>query len=103
MKKAVYTLTVFILAVSLAGCAGTGFLRDDLMDGDRPAATGMPAVSASPAVATPDVGDGIVRDEDGIITDDDTGAAATPRPDTGKKGEGMGKTASPSPSASPAN
>ena len=44
MKKAVYTLTVFILAVSLAGCAGTGLLRDDLMDGDRPAATGMPTV-----------------------------------------------------------
>jgi len=101
MKKAVYTLTAFVLAVSLAGCAGTGLIRDDLIDGDRPAGTDYPTVSASPAVVTPDVEDGVVRDDDGIITDDDTGAAATPRPDAGKKTEGNGKTASPSPSASP--
>ena len=30
---------------------------------------------------------------DGIITDDDTGTGLTAKPDTGKKGEGGGKTA----------
>ncbi len=101
MKKAVYTLVTAALVLSLTGCAGT-----DLMDGGRmedrdPAATAAPAVSASPAVVTPDVEDGIVRDRDGIITDDDTGAETTARPNTGRKTGDNGMAASPSPSASP--
>ena len=99
MKKAVYTLTMAVLVFSLAGCGAMG-LVEDILPSASPAA-GTPAVFASPAVVTPDVEDGIVKDEDGIITDDDTGADPTAKPDTGKKGEGGGKTVSPSPSASP--
>ena len=97
MKKAVYTLMTAALVLSLTGCAGMG-----LMDGGQTEApTVSPAVSASPAVVTPDVDDGVVRDRDGIITDDDTGAETTARPDTGRKTGETGMTASPSPSASP--
>ena len=99
MKKAVYTLTMALLVFSLAGC-GTMGLVEDILPTASPA-VGDPAVSASPAAVTPDVEDGIVKDEDGIITDDDTGTDPTAKPDTGKKGAGSGKTVSPSPSASP--
>ena len=60
MKKAVYTLTMAVLVFSLAGCGAMG-LVEDILPSASPAA-GTPAVSASPAVVTPDVEDGIVKD-----------------------------------------
>ena len=69
MKKAiVYIIAVLIALNALAGCG---------MSADRNTATASP----TPMVTTPDVNNGIVNDNDGIITDRDNGrvgASATP-------------------------
>ncbi len=83
MKKATaFLLCAAALTAILSGCGYMG------MAGDVPSQTEIPAVSASPAVVTPDPGDGIVRDDDGIITDGDTGRGTGTRPNTGTAGTG---------------
>ncbi|MBQ7737619.1 MAG: hypothetical protein IJT62_07265 [Oscillospiraceae bacterium] len=80
-KKTIYSLAVLLAFSFLVACGRNG-ATEVLPDGS-------PIVSASPMVVTPDMNDGVVRDDDGIITDSDTGNTATSRPET-------------SPSASPA-
>ena len=68
MKKAMVYILALTVAFSamLTGCGemgGTG--------SDTPAPTETPQISA-----TPDPSDGIVRDEDGLITEEDSGVNA---------------------------
>ena len=100
-KPAAYILTAVVLLSSLSGCGRTGEEYD-------PAAA--PPATATPIIVTPDPQNGVVRDEDGIIEDRDTGRegtvpghgalGATVRPGTGNT-NGMVQT--PSPTPSPAN
>ena len=113
----VYTFTLALLMAALAGC---GNMRNDY---DL-----HPGTTADPLIGSPDPGDGMVNDHDGIITDDDNGLVNVPDLDTepvttpasgntagngnttgngttagnGTTGE-RGTNASASPSASPAN
>ena len=71
MKKGtVYILLLAALLLSLAACGAS----------DKPAPAESPKPTASPAMPTPDVNDGIVNDDDGIIDDDDTGIVPTQTP-----------------------
>ena len=79
MKKILSICLVFALAaVLLPGC---GMLPQPSVPGNEP--------TSSPMIVTPDLEDGITRDEDGIITDEDTGAIRdaqpTPRADRGEE------------------
>ncbi len=83
MKRIVCVCMFMALCTALTGCGFTGMPENGVN------ATDNPTVSASPAVVTPDTGDGIVRDNDGVITDDDTGTGM-PRTDAGRTGAGTG-------------
>ena len=89
MKKiVVYTITAILSLSILAGCGRMGDKREDAGSAERP------MTSASPMIVTPDPEDGVVRDEDGIITEGDPGR--------GQNGGGTGiASAAPAASASP--
>jgi len=67
MKKSIAIIAAALLILSLAGCADSGLDMDMTAS---PVPTAMP--SASPYVS-PDMSDGEVKDDDGIIEDKDTG------------------------------
>lgn len=67
MKKYIAIIAAALLILSLAGCADSGLDMDMTAS---PVPTAMP--SASPYVS-PDMSDGEVKDDDGIIEDKDTG------------------------------
>ena len=85
MKKSIAIIAAALLILSLAGCAN-GEMDDNIVT--SPVPTAMP--SASPYVS-PDMSDGEVKDDDGIIEDRDTGDR-----DDDKDG-GIGIVVSPSP------
>ena len=85
MKKSIAIIAAALLILSLAGCADGG-VDDNMMT--SPAPTAMP--SASPYM-TPDMSDGEVKDDDGIIEDKDTGDR------NDDKDGGIGIVVSPSP------
>ncbi len=77
MKRTMVFALALTLAFStlLAGCGemnGTG--------GKTGLPTPTPQQTAAPGTMTPDPADGVVRDQDGIITDGDTGSPATDAP-----------------------
>lgn len=84
MKKYfAYLLSVLVLSIALCGCG-----RNDVNDNtvvNTPVVTPMITLDPSPSMM-PDVNDGEVKDEDGIIEDKDTGkndtttATSTPAP-----------------------
>lgn len=81
MKKAVVYILILVFALAaLTACSANG--TTDL----EPETTAGTNASASPAVVTPDPDDGMVQDEDGIITDDDTGSLNTPDTDMQHRG-----------------
>ena len=91
MKKAiVYTvLPVFLLSFA-AGCG--------MADRNERLPSPTPMITATPTtMPTPDVGNGVVNDRDGVITPEDNGttpsATATPRP--GKTTPGTTPSATP--------
>lgn len=67
MKKSIINIAfALILSAILCGCGTTA-------DTDRPQATAVPAPTATVSpMATPDITDGEVTDEDGIVGDIDT-------------------------------
>ena len=67
MKKYIAIIAAALLILSLAGCPDSGLDMDMTAS---PVPTAMP--SASPYVS-PDMSDGEVKDDDGIIEDKDTG------------------------------
>ncbi len=85
MKRAI--ILVCVLATICAALCGCGSLRDDRPT-QAPAATSDLVPEISPML-TPDMNDGIVKDEDGMIEDNEPIGTAVP-------------SASPKPSASPA-
>lgn len=85
MKKSIAIIAAALLILSLAAC-GNGGVENDMMA--SPVPTAMP--SASPYVS-PDMSDGEVKDDDGIIQDKDTGGS------NDDKNGGMSVTISPSP------
>lgn len=98
MKKTIYILAVALVLSSMAACRNAGM--NELLPGDAP------QTSSSPLITTPEASDGIVRDDDGIITDDDTrgnGTVRTPTPTTAPATARPESSAMPSasPSASP--
>ena len=90
MKKAVYIILPALLLLHAAGCG--------MADANERVTSPSPVVSATPGMTTPDVGNGVVNDRDGVITPGDNGmtttAAPTARPEKTKPGT--------SPSATPA-
>ena len=71
MKKGtVYILLLAALLLSLAACGAS----------DKPMPSGTPGATNSPTMPTPDMNDGMVNDDDGIIDDDDTGIVPTQTP-----------------------
>ena len=54
-----------------------------------------PAITASPEMTTPDVGDGVVNDRDGVITPEDNGIPASPNAGTTARPGMASPTASP--------
>ena len=85
MKRAI--ILVCVLAIICAALCGCGSLRDDRPT-QAPAATAELIPEVSPML-TPDMNDGIVKDEDGMIEDNEPIGTAVP-------------STSPKPSASPA-
>ena len=72
-KEIVYILSLAALIFSLCACGAA----------NNPSATNAPPATGTPtAMPTPDMNDGIGNDEDGIITDDDTGVVPTQTPMT---------------------
>lgn len=69
MKKA----TVYILALILIMCVLLAGCGENLTNRKGTSATEAPKATVLPETMMPDPGDGVVNDEDGIITDDDTG------------------------------
>ena len=92
MKKTiVYILTVAALALALSGCGGS-------MDDSGIQVTPRPGVTMAPDVtAMPDVNNGVVNDDDGVITEGDNGPMETRAPATPKPQN----TAAPKTSATP--
>lgn len=95
MKRAVlFVLIAAVVCIPLCGCAD----RDTGLD-DYAAATPMVPESspeASPLITpvpTPDIDDGIVQDQDGLIEDEDTGRNSV----SGKTGTANGAMLNPSP------
>ena len=89
MKKAAEYILLPVLSLSLLAGCGAAQRRDDAK---------KPESTADVVISTPSAEDGMVKDEDGIITDGDTGAV----PDvTAAPGRGT-SSPSASPSASPA-
>ena len=96
MKKAIaYTCAAVLCLCALTGC---GRMENDA---GKTSPSPSPVATSTPASATPDVSDGIVNDNDGIITSDDNGAVAEPSavPETTAGAETT--PALPSPSSSP--
>ena len=89
MKRTIIFVCVFALFCTvLSGC---GSFR-----GDAPLRTPMPTMDLVPEISpvlTPDVNDGVVTDQDGVIGDRDPAASASPS---------ASPAASPTPSSSPA-
>ena len=85
MKKAM----VYILALTVACSAlltGCGELRGTGSDTSAPEET--PQTSAGSETMTPDPKDGVVRDEDGLITEKDSGSATESGKETPRTLEG---------------
>ncbi len=78
MKRTMVYVLALTLAFStlLAGCGE----RNNAKDGKTGMPTTTPQQTAAPGTMTPDPADGVVRDQDGIITDGDTGSPATGAP-----------------------
>ena len=91
MKKViVYTVLPVLLVAYAAGCG--------MANENQRLPSASPVISASPEVVpTPDVGNGVVNDRDGVITPGDNGLRASPSP-TARPG---GVLPSASPSATP--
>lgn len=73
---------VYVLALTLAFStllAGCGEMTNG-KDGKTGTPTAAPQQTVVPGTVTPDPADGVVRDQDGIITDGDTGSPATGAP-----------------------
>ena len=71
MKKViVYTVLPFVIFALASGC---GMANDP---GKVP--TASPMITAAPEMTTPDVGNGVVNDRDGVITPNDNGLAPAP-------------------------
>ena len=70
MKKGIVYILALAALLSLCACGAA----------DKPSATNEPKPSGSPMTATPDMNDGIVNDDDGIITDAHTGVVPTQTP-----------------------
>ena len=70
MRKAMVYILALTLAFStlLAGCG------ENTKDRDGTKETQKPQTSAAPETMMPDPEDGVVKDDDGIITDGDTGS-----------------------------
>ena len=93
MKKTiVYILVIAALILALSGC-GDSMKDSGIQMTPRPEVTAKPQVSAMP-----DVNDGVVNDDNGVITEGDNGPMETRAPATPKPRN----TAAPKPSASPA-
>ena len=92
MKKTiVYILAAAALVLALSGCGGN--VNDNgLQVTPRPEVTMKPQVTAMP-----DVNDGVVNDDDGVITEGDNGPMETRAPATPKPQH----TAAPKASATP--
>lgn len=71
-RKLAYLLAVLTLTMGLAGC-GDSNMDNDMLISPSPSAAHTAMPSASPYIS-PDVDNGIVGDEDGIIDEGDTGA-----------------------------
>ena len=78
MKRTMVYVLALTLAFStlLAGCGE----MNNAKDGKTGMPTATPQQTATPGTMTPDPADGVVRDQDGIITDGDTGSPATDAP-----------------------
>lgn len=86
MKKYfAYSLSVLVLSIALCGC-GRNNVNDNTVV-NTPVVTPMITLDPSPSMI-PDMNNGEVKDEDGIIEDKDTGnnnstgATSTPAPTT---------------------
>ena len=95
--------TIIFVCVSAMLCAvlcGCGSFRNDGMTAESPAAT-MDLIPEISPVLTPDMDDGIVNDQDGMIEDHDTGTqtgTVSPSPNGGtgtgsSTGTGTGSSA----------
>ena len=79
-NKAVYILALALLCGTLAGCGA----NDEGRRSEEPIEPIMTPM--------PDVGDGIVNDEDGVITEGDNGLPmVTERPDLNDNGSAKGQ------------
>lgn len=92
MKKTiVYILTVLALILALSGCGMTA--EDNALQ-----VTPRPQITVKPEMtAMPEVNDGVVNDDDGVISKDDNGPMETKAPATMKPQQ----TTAPKVSASP--
>ena len=99
MKKTiVYILAVMALVLALGGC-GDGRVDDGIRVTPYPQTTQMPQVTPMPQVsAMPEVNNGVVNDDNGVITEDDNGPMETKAPASEKPKN----TEAPKASASPA-
>ena len=94
MKKTM----VYVLALTLAFSAllsGCGDMRRP--EGSKATPTAAPQQTVQPGTMTPDPKDGVVRDDDGIITKEDSGNVTekgTAKEPEGKAGVGGEKPAS---------
>lgn len=87
MKKAVlYTVLPALLATLAAGCG--------MAEPNDRFPTASPVISVSPGIPTPNTGNGVVNDRDGVITPGDNGTMTTPAATV--KPEKAAPTASPS-------
>ena len=94
MKKTiVYILVVSALVLALGGCGST--MNDGMID-NAIHVTPRPEVTMKPEVTSmPEVNNGVVNDDDGVITEGDNGPMETREPVSPKPKH----TATPKPSA----
>lgn len=102
-KKLICLFFALLLSFSLCACG------ENRMDGSRPS-NGMEILPESSPMVSPDGIDGIVRDQDGFISDGDTGSgtvspspapSASPVPGSTQNGSGTGAQPTTVPSATP--
>jgi hypothetical protein len=74
-------LAIMLLSFSLAAC-GDSNMDNTIIASPSPSAAHTATPSASPYIS-PDVDNGIVNDDDGIIDDNDTGVTASTAPTAG--------------------
>ena len=72
MKKAVVYTVLSAIVVFTAGCG--------MADAEERLPSASPVISAAPNMTTPDVGNGVVNDRDGVITPGDNGIPTTTAP-----------------------